>query len=263
MNSLPNEIKLTYLIAIFVMMLLVVFIFIMISIYNKRQQLYTKEKQLNEAKHQNELLQELVARQEAIQKERERISHDMHDELGAGISALKLQVEFLKNKIKDEHINPDIDDLMETSEEMNKSMREMLWSLNAHNDNLGNFVDYVCQYVENFLMKSPIEAHCKFECIQPETVILSNVRRNLLLCIKEAVNNVYKHSDAKNVYLNFYQENQKLIIDIIDDGVGLSNEKTGGNGMKNMKIRMENIKGFFEIIPSQKGLHLKYHIDLA
>jgi two-component system sensor histidine kinase DesK len=74
----------------------------------------------------------------------------MHDDLGAGISALKLQAEFIKQKVDDQSVKADVDDLLKTAGEMNLSMREMLWSLNSTNDNLGNFMQYVVQYAEVF-----------------------------------------------------------------------------------------------------------------
>jgi two-component system sensor histidine kinase DesK len=118
--------------------------------YNRRQLLYLKEKQLKESEHQNQLLQKELEKQKSIEAERERISHDMHDDLGAGISALKLQAEFLKQRAENDDLKNDIDELLKTSEEMNLSMREMLWSLNSGNDTLGSFIDYSKMYAQNF-----------------------------------------------------------------------------------------------------------------
>jgi two-component system sensor histidine kinase DesK len=108
---------------------------------------------LQEIQFRNGILEKELEIQKKVQEERERISHDMHDDLGAGISALKLQAEFIKQKVEDEMIKADVDDLLKTAGEMNLSMREMLWSLNSDNDNLVNFMQYVAQYAENFLKK--------------------------------------------------------------------------------------------------------------
>ena len=140
MKELPSEIKFTYIIAIAVMLLLVCFVLMILFLYNKKQLFYLKEKQLKQAEYENQLLQQELERQRSIQQERERISHDMHDDLGAGISALKLQTEFLKQKLKDPELKEDVDDLLKTSEEMNLSMREMIWTLNSENDDLQKFV---------------------------------------------------------------------------------------------------------------------------
>jgi two-component system sensor histidine kinase DesK len=121
MKELPEEFKTTYIFAIIIMMSFVVFIIMIVLMYN-RKQLYLKEKQLKESEHQNQLLQKELEKQKSIEKERERISHDMHDDLGAGISALKLQAEFLKQRAENDELKNDIDELLKTSEEMNLSM---------------------------------------------------------------------------------------------------------------------------------------------
>jgi two-component system sensor histidine kinase DesK len=98
MNELPHEIKLTYIIAIFVMLLFVGFIIVVVFVYNKKQLIQQQEIIIKESEFQNKLLQKEIERQKSIHLERERISQDMHDDLGAGISAIKLQAEFLKFK---------------------------------------------------------------------------------------------------------------------------------------------------------------------
>ena len=99
MKELPQEIKLTYIIAIALMLFFVCFIIMVVFIYNKKQLIQQHENKIKESEFKNQLLQKELERQKAIQIERERISQDMHDDLGAGISAIKLQAEFLKYKI--------------------------------------------------------------------------------------------------------------------------------------------------------------------
>ncbi|SMC32916.1 sensor histidine kinase [Moheibacter sediminis] len=262
MNELPYEIKLTYIIVIAIMLLFVGFIIFVVMTYNRKQLLFLKEKQLREAEYQNSLLHEELKRQQAIQKERERISHDMHDELGAGISALKLQVEFLKQKVSEEETQQDMHELLQTAESMNLSMREMLWSLNVENDNLGNFVQYLCNYAENFFRKTNIQLNCIYSEINPEKNISSEIRRNLLLCVKEALNNIYKHAQANQITIEFHQLETSFSIDIKDNGKGLPADLQYGNGFSNMKIRMRNISGKFEFIPRVNGLHLQFSFPI-
>jgi len=260
LENLPQQIKLTYFAAIIVMLLLAGFILMVVWTYNKKQLLYQKEKQLRESEHQNTLLREEIKRQQAIREERERISHDMHDELGAGISALKLQVEFLQQKITDEQMREDIRELLITTESMNLSMREMLWSLNPENDNLKDFIRYICHYGEKFLYKTNIAFQCSHSGIDGTKNISSEIRRNLLLCVKEALNNIYKHSGATAARLQIQIVSSNLQIEISDNGKGLSPEAHSGNGLKNMERRMSNIAGTFRVIPSERGLHIRFSV---
>ncbi|KPE50382.1 sensor histidine kinase [Chryseobacterium indologenes] len=255
-----NPIKTTYIVTIVVVLLLVCFIVFVIVTYNRRQLLNLKEKQLRQAEYENQLLQKELEKQRSIEKERERISHDMHDDLGAGISALKLQAEFLKQKANDEDLQNDINELLKTSEEMNLSMREMLWSLNSGNDTLGNFIDYAIQYAASFLKKTKIKLWTESIDVIAETPISTEVRRNLFLCLKEAVNNVYKHSQADTLKLSFSQEKNFFLMTIKDDGKGIPEKHSEGNGLRNMKRRMQEQEGECEIMSSEAGTHLLFKI---
>ncbi|MDR7210515.1 histidine kinase [Flavobacterium piscis] len=253
MSQLPHEIKLTYIIAIIVMLLFVCFIIMVVFIYNKKQLIQQQENQIKESEFKNELLQKELERQKAIQLERERISQDMHDDLGAGISAIKLQAEFLKYKMPKESYSEDLEAIISTSEDMNLAMREILWSLNSQNDTIGNFIDYTSLYVKRFLNKTTIGSQFILNISEKETNLSVKARRNLFLVVKEAVHNVYKHSEANNLLIEFEKTDTYFQITITDDGIGLSETIQKGNGLTNMSLRMEGINGTFEIVHAQKG----------
>lgn len=261
MKELPFEIKFIYLTAIVIMICFVVFIVFVVLMYNRKQLLYLKERQLKESEYQNQLLQKELEKQKSIEKERERISHDMHDDLGAGISALKLQAEFLKQRAKNEDLQNDIDELLKTSEEMNLSMREMLWSLNSGNDTLESFIDYSKMYAYNFLKKTTIQLSTENENVVSETIISTEQRRNLFLCLKEALNNAYKHSQSNRLKLSFIQNDKEFMMKISDNGIGINHEKREGNGLRNMKRRMQEQNGHCEV-KTENGTHLFFKINL-
>lgn len=258
MSQLPQEIKLTYIIAIIVMFVFVCFIILVVFIYNKKQLIQQQEDQIRESEFKNQLLQKELERQKAIQLERERISQDMHDDLGAGISAIKLQAEFLKYKMPKESFSEDLEAIISTSEDMNLAMREILWSLNSQNDTVGNFIEYTGLYVKRFLDKTRIDSQLDSKIIEKETNLSVKARRNLFLVVKEAVHNVYKHSQANNIHIQFEQTDTSFKIAVMDDGIGLSDTIQKGNGLINMSLRMESINGTFEIVPVQKGSHLLF-----
>ena len=256
-----EDIKLMYIIILLIMSVFVGFIIFAVLMYNRKQLLYKKEKQLKESEHQNQLLQKELEKQKSIEAERERISHDMHDDLGAGISALKLQAEFLKQRAENDDLKNDIDELLKTSEEMNLSMREMLWSLNSGNDTLGSFIDYSKMYAQNFLKKTKILLLTESEDVVLETIITTEQRRNLFLCLKEALNNAYKHSQSNQIKLSFIQKDKEFMMKISDNGIGINHEKSEGNGLRNMKRRMQEQNGHCEVT-TENGTHLFFRIDL-
>ncbi|MDR2236037.1 MAG: histidine kinase [Chryseobacterium sp.] len=262
MKQLPDTIKLVFLSALLIVIVFVAFIIFVVLMYNRKQLLYLKEKQLQQAEYENRLLQKELEKQKSIEKERERISHDMHDDLGAGISALKLQAEFLKQKADDEDLQNDINELLKTSEEMNLSMREMLWSLNSGNDTLGSFIEYAVQYAGNFLKRTKIRLVTENIDLVSDTPISTEMRRNLFLCLKEAVNNAYKHSEGDTLKLSFSQEGNLFLMNIQDNGKGIPYEHSEGNGLRNMKRRMQEQEGECEVITSESGTHLLFKIEI-
>lgn len=259
---MPDKIKLTILLISIIIVFIVISLAFITYLFNKKRLLFLQEQKLKEAEYQNQLLQKELEKQKSIEQERERISHDMHDDLGAGISALKLQAEFLKQKANDEDLQNDIAELLITSEEMNISMREMLWSLNSGNDTLGSFVDYAILYTGNFLKKTKITLHSECEDIISDTPISTELRRNLFLCLKEAVNNVYKHSQANALKLSFCQKENQFLITIADNGTGISNSQSQGNGLRNMKRRMSEVEGDYNIISTGSGTCLTFKVTL-
>ena len=261
-RHLPDAVLLVLIFAIVILLMFVGFIILVVMVYRKKQMVFIKEKLLQEIEYRNQILEKELEIQKKIQEERERISHDMHDDLGAGISALKLQAEFLKQKINEQHLKEDINDLLKTSEEMNLSMREMLWSLNSNNDTLGNFIQYLTIYSENFFKKTEIEIKIDRKVDHPEKQLNAETRRHLFLCAKEALNNIYKHSQARSLSIFFLLEKDIFTLEIIDNGIGIQNKKKSGNGLYNMVRRMNSIEGSFKIKPSKKGLHLLFQVQL-
>ena len=260
---MPEQVKLMFLIAIVILMTFVGFIVMVVMVYKKKQLVFQKEKLLQEIQFRNGILEKELEIQKKVQEERERISHDMHDDLGAGISALKLQAEFIKQKVEDEMIKADVDDLLKTAGEMNLSMREMLWSLNSDNDNLVNFMQYVAQYAENFFKKTDIKITVKREVYSPETKLNSEVRRNLFLCAKEAFNNIYKHSKASDINILFSLNNNEMFtMQIIDNGLGISEKSSSGYGLQNMQKRMNDVGGKYEICNYEKGVCLYFLVKI-
>lgn len=197
-----------------------------------------------------------------LKRERERISQDMHDDLGAGISALKLQAEFLKHKVSDHDVQHDLDELLKTSDDMNTSMREILWSLNSGNDNLGNFIKYITNYGEKFFSRTKIKFTSKILNVKNDTPISTEKRRNLYLALKEVFNNCYKHSNASEITVKFEQKSNLLIVEVEDNGNGFPKEIQEGNGLTNMNYRMREISGQYIVQNLDKGCRITFKVRL-
>jgi signal transduction histidine kinase len=128
-------------------------------------------------------------------------------------------------------------------------MNEIIWALNTSNDTVSSLVAYVRKFANNFLHDADIKLEFLEMNIPEQRQLEGAVRRNIYLTVKEAINNIVKHSGAKNVMLEV-DAAEGLQIQIKDDGKGVDaagSVQQFGNGLANMKKRMEDIGGTFSI----------------
>lgn len=184
-----------------------------------------------------------------LAKQRNKFQMDLHDEIGAGVSAVKLQSELLKNQvIKNKTIDiEEVDYLIKISDEINVSMREMLWSLNTENDKLLNFTEYCKNYTKEYFKKTPIELSFIIEIDNYNVVFISELRRNLFLILKESCHNIIKHSKATKVEISLIKNKESFLLKIHDNGIGFIESSNSGYGLSIMKTRAENMNGVLNI----------------
>ncbi|HMU46167.1 MAG TPA: 7TM diverse intracellular signaling domain-containing protein [Chitinophagaceae bacterium] len=232
--------------------------------YKNRRQIIdqTKEREMLKAKTMMQEYEKELAVLKAQQQERERISADMHDELGAGMTAIRLMSEIAKNKMK-ESTPVEIDKISNSANDVLNKMNAIIWSMNSGNDSLDSLVSYIRSYAQEYFDNTPIL--CKV--ITPEEIpsleISGDKRRNLFLAIKETLNNTLKHSGASKVIIEVTIEKEQLVLKISDDGKGidLENLRQFGNGLKNIQRRMESIGGKFSI-QNNEGTISTFHLPL-
>ena len=231
--------------------------------YKNRKQLVESARErerLRAANLMNEYEKE-IAVYKAQQTERERISADMHDELGSGMTAIRLMSEIARNKMK-ESTPVEIEKISHSADEVLNKMNAIIWSMNSGNDTVDNLVSYIRSFALEFFEYTPIT--CRIftpDQIEPKE-LTGEKRRNLFLCVKESLNNVLKHSKATEVKLSF-RIDTAITIRISDNGVGIDMQKIRqfGNGLKNISKRMESIGGTYQI-ENQQGTVTTLHLPL-
>lgn len=184
----------------------------------------------------------------AQQEERNRISTDMHDDLGAGMTTISLYSELAKNKLTNNPI-PEIEKISSAANELLTKMNAIIWSMSNSNDSLSNMIAYIRSYALEYFEDTGV--HCKINIPDnlPNIQVVGTIRRNVFLVVKEALNNILKHSKATEVSITLVKIDDSLTLYIHDNGAGIDMEKIRqfGNGLKNMKKRMTDIGGDFNI----------------
>ncbi len=210
----------------------------------KKQAVKTKQIEFLQKENENIALKSSLRGQ---LDERSRISTEIHDELGSSLTTISLLTEVMKKRL-DTSLNPELSKISDTSADMVDRMNEIVWALNTSNDTVKSLVAYVRKFANNFLQDASIELEFSEEIVVENQPLEGISRRNIYLTVKEAIHNIVKHSGAKKVHFDVNTLNG-ILIQIKDDGKGLDTGQSSslGNGLKNMKKRMEDIGGTFNI----------------
>jgi two-component system sensor histidine kinase DesK len=122
-------------------------------------------------------------------------------------------------------------------------MNTIVWALNAENDTLQSLSEYIRLYGFSFFENTSIEFDSHLPDGAADIQLSGLQRKNIFLCVKEALNNVYKHSGAKKAWITIDIADGMLTVGVQDNGVGASKGNPFGNGLKNMGKRMAEING--------------------
>ncbi len=204
----------------------------------------------------------ILEKQLAVQFERQRISSEMHDDIGAGLSGIKLMTEMAKMKSNDEANTSEIEKIYQSVGDISSKMKEVIWSLNTENDSLSSLIAYLQKQARQMMENYPGKFFMTTPEIIPEIKISGEARRHIHLLIKEALHNIIKHSGADQIELTVSCDD-KLKFVVADNGKGMDtaiNNETG-NGMKNMRKRIQQLNGIL-FIESNNGLKLTFEIPL-
>jgi signal transduction histidine kinase len=173
----------------------------------------------------------------------------MHDEIGANLTRISLLSGIINSQPVIEKNTASLNQISDSVNETIEKLDEIVWAVNPTNDNLKNLTAYISEYAQNFFEASEIK--CRFNL--PDTIdeidLPSEKRHHLFLVVKEALNNVLKYSKAQRVTISLIIESSFLKFIIRDDGKGFCAESVSstGNGIKNMKERINLIEGEFEL----------------
>jgi signal transduction histidine kinase len=175
-----------------------------------------------------------------IRIERERISRDLHDSLGAYANAVLYNTDLLQQKENAPQRDELIKDLRFAAKDIITALRETIWALKKDSYTaeecmlrIKNFIQPFSQYYRHLLFK--------FEGDVPEKKLQHNKAFHLVRIVQEAVSNAIKHADAKNIIITSSIENNYWKLVINDDGKGFdyttTKEMQLGNGLNNMQQR--------------------------
>ncbi len=173
-----------------------------------------------------------------LERMRVRIASDLHDDVGSALTEIALQSDFLQTMDVADPLQDSLRQIGNQSRKIVSSLDDIVWSIDARNDTVGDLTDRMQDYVNNVLPEKEISY--RFEGDTQEKLGVS-LRENLYLIFKEAINNIAKHSNAGKVEIHLATNGQSFVMSIHDDGTGPQNERKTGQGLSNMKMRAKRI----------------------
>lgn len=210
---------------------------------------------LNQKRKYHRKIEQLRMEQQ-VQEEKERLSRDLHDNLGSQLALLSNNVEHLDttNK-KKEQVDDDIDRLKNTSKQLLQMLRETIWILNKEEVSIEDFFDKLIEYTSRYLQSYP-KIHLEIEeKFSESAAINSNHTLQLFRICQEAINNACKYSDSDTIIIKGDSGNKGIQIVIEDKGIGFDTSSiVAGDhyGLRNMKQRAESMGASLTIISAKE-----------
>ena len=219
--------------------------------------LFSKNKQEN-LEGQLETARERIS-QLVVHEERQRIARDLHDTLGQKLSMIGLKSDLAVRLVEKnpEQAIAEIKDIRQTASIALKEVRELVANMRS--------VSIAEELVRVKQILDAAEIDVTITGNDVSTLNIPTLSESVIaMCLKEAVNNVVKHSKANHCLISITQSNNEVQLIVYDDGVGFNTElRHAGNGLIGMRERLEFINGTLEINQKKVGTELIVHVPVA
>jgi signal transduction histidine kinase len=201
-----------------------------------------------------------------IEEERARVAHDLHDDLGAGLTEVNMLSSLVKSQATSgEEKRRYLDELTETATRMVTSLDEIVWAVNPRNDTMASLASYFGSYAQRLLDLASVSCGLDVAEDLPDYPLDPKFRQQLFLAFKEALANVVRHAGATMVWLRISVRDDQLVVEVADNGRGfdVSERRAGADGVANMKERLQALGGRCEISSEPgKGTTVRFQAPL-
>jgi signal transduction histidine kinase len=198
--------------------------------------------------------------QHKMQGIRQNISKDLHDEVGATLSGIKVFSQLAVDR-PEESVKY-LDKIKNYSEDMISKMSDIVWSINPLNDSFEVIMARLQNTIKPIAQVKNINVQFLMDEITGKAIVDMGLRKNIYLIAKEAINNALKYSSCTRLCVSLTNEGKKNIFKIEDNGIGFDKSQlTVGNGLKNMYARAKDINGELYIESAYKmGTSVELHL---
>ena len=191
-----------------------------------------------------------------LERVRKRIATDLHDDIGSSLTRISLLSEVTQRKGREVETSAggSLSVIAGLSRELVDSMSDIVWAINPERDSLGDLTQRMRHFASDVLTARGIDFRFRFPDSERDVKVGANLRRELFLIFKEAVNNTVRHSGCTTAEIEFEVDGHCVFLKLSDNGRGFDvlGKKGSGHGLASMRARTEGLGGKLEI-GSQPG----------
>ncbi|MBC7641009.1 MAG: hypothetical protein H7174_01515 [Flavobacterium sp.] len=200
-----------------------------------------------------------------LEQQRNRITADLHDDIGATLSSLQINSSVAnqlinKNPVEAQKI---LEKIENQSQNLADKIGDIIWSMKPGKDEFMTMSLRLKNFANDILGSTNINYKIKVDKKIDTSILNITARKNIVLIVKEAINNVAKYSHANQLNIKLELISETIHIEIMDDGIGFDINRTSGNGIENMKKRVEELQGKFTITSDSTGTKILATILIA
>lgn len=180
---------------------------------------------------------------------RNKIASDLHDDVGATLSSIKMYSEIIRRDIPDSQQQATLflDKISANAHESIENMSDIVWMVKPGNDKITNLASRMQEYAQSVCVSRGMQLHMQLPAGASDNVLPMELRHDLFLLFKEAVNNAAKYSGAVDLFVNLSAHENRISLLVKDNGRGLDPLKVSGNGIGNMQRRAAKLGGHCKI----------------
>jgi signal transduction histidine kinase len=204
--------------------------------------------------------QVIAERQKLIEMERSRIARDFHDGIGASLSQVSISTDVAHKKMIEKDYTgaeEEIEFVLKTIHSLTDTLRDIIWTLDPTHNKLEDLIVNMRFQAARSLQSKGIKLSFNSNLDVGDIPLPSEFRRHIFFIVKEALNNVCKHSAATNVEINVSLDREDFTLEIRDNGKGFCSDDNEsdprhGKGLENMKHRTKIVGGTLDLYTEPK-----------
>jgi signal transduction histidine kinase len=183
-----------------------------------------------------------------VERLRTRIATDLHDDVGSTLSSIYILSDVLSARVKDPDSSGMVGMIGKNAKSMLEKLDDIIWVVNPSKDKFKNLGLRIREYAIPLFELKKIQFGISYDARLDDLPVPMEIRRNVYLIAKEAINNALKYSECTSITICFRQQHPGILMEINDNGKGFDPMlPTSRNGIKNMKQRAVQINGQLNI----------------